>query len=225
MNPKILPVIHYIDSNTALAEADKAFACGADGVFLISHHGNDMDLLEVGSSIRMKHPNLPIGINFLSSDVAEAANLVSDFGFPMFWTDSAGVNSEGVNSVARLIESCRLDNIEQGNPFDVFASVAFKYQPTEPDPVLAAINALGAGFIPTTSGDRTGAAPDISKIRAMSEATSGLLAIASGMTPENIAGYAPYVSHILVATGIATDEYRMSESRLMELIENSKKAV
>lgn len=100
----------------------------------------------------------------------------------------------------------------------LFASVAFKYRPHEPDPPLAAKNALDCGFIPTTSGIATGVAADLGKIVAMSKAIGGKLAIASGMTPENIGEYAPYLSDCLVSTGISLDDFRIDEDRLARFI-------
>ena len=142
-------------------------------------------------------------------------------GFAMLWGDDLGVDSSGLNDTARHIESLRLRN----PAFQVFASVAFKYRPYEPDPAKAALNALKAGFIPTTSGSGTGSAPELEKIVKMSRATGGVLAIASGMTPWNVAEYAPFLSHILVATGIAVDEHRMDPDKLHLLIANARAAV
>lgn len=218
--PKILPVIHYLDRDTAFAEVGTAVLCGADGVFLISHHGDDPDLLEVGVAIKKKHPGFPIGINLLSTGAVDAARNAIALAFPMLWGDDLGVDSNGVNEAGRLIETLRYSN----PGFQVFASVAFKYRPHEPDPAKAAQNALEAGFIPTTSGSGTGSAPDLEKIVAMSRATGGVLAIASGMTPWNVAEYAPYLSHILVATGIAMDEHRIDADKLGLLIANVRAA-
>jgi hypothetical protein len=218
--PKILPVIHYLDRETAFAEVGTAVLCGADGVFLISHNGNDEELLDVGVALKKKHPGFPIGINLLSTGALEAARSATALAFPMFWGDDLGVDSNGVNDAGRQIEAVR-----HGNPgFQVFASVAFKYRPHEPDPAKAAQNALAAGFIPTTSGSGTGSAPDLEKIVAMSGATGGVLAIASGMTPWNVAQYARYLSHILVATGIALDQHRIDADKLGLLIANSRAA-
>ena len=38
------------------------------------------------------------------------------------------------------------------------------------------------------------------------------------MTPENVASYAPYLSHILVATGVALDEHSIDVEKLTQLI-------
>ena len=219
-NPRIIPVIHYLDRETAFAEVGTAVLCGADGVFLISHHGNDEELLDVGVAIKRKHPGFPIGINLLSTGALEAARSATALAFPMLWGDDLGVDSNGVTDAGRQIEALR-----HGNPgFQVFASVAFKYRPHEQDPAKAAQNALAAGFIPTTSGSGTGSAPDLEKIVAMSSSTGGVLAIASGMTPWNVAQYAPYLSHILVATGISLDEYRIDADKLRLLIANARSA-
>lgn len=37
--PKIFPVIHYLDRDTAVAEVGKSVPCGADGVFLAKSCG------------------------------------------------------------------------------------------------------------------------------------------------------------------------------------------
>ena len=94
-NPKIFPVIHYLDRETAFAEVGTAVLCGADGVFLISHHGNDEELLDVGVAIKEKHPGFPIGINLLSTGALEAARSATALAFPMFWGDDLGVDSSG----------------------------------------------------------------------------------------------------------------------------------
>ena len=54
-----------------------------------------------------------------------------------------------------------------------------------------------------TSGRRTGVAADVPKVRIMREAIPDVpLALASGVTPENVDGFLPYVEAYLVATGI-----------------------
>lgn len=219
MNPKIFPVIHFINRTTALDEAAKASHAGADGIFLISHRGNDLELLTVACEIRVHFPELSIGVNFLSFDALEAAFRARTSGLPMVWGDNVGVNSKGLSDMGLSVAAQKMAG---GSGFDVFASVAFKYQSHEPNPVLAAENALRSGFIPTTSGSATGRAPELGKIISMSEATGGVLAVASGMTPDNVGIYAPYLSHILVATGIAIDEHRMDPTKLQTLMANSR---
>lgn len=97
-------------------------------------------------------------------------------------------------------------------------SLEINHPPPNPEefPARAAAQARAVGFIPTTSGDATGHAPTISKIEAMGE--GGALAIASGMTPENVNGYAPALSHILVATSVSRSEHHIDPAKLKALI-------
>lgn len=213
---KIYPVIHFLSRGLALDQVAVARDCGADGVFLISHHGNDDELVVVARAAKQAHPDFRIGINLLSQNPLQACIQAKDERLDMVWADDMGVGSGGVNAMAE-----ELSHFAQVHPeIQLFASVAFKYCTREPDPPRAAQMAQSLGFIPTTSGSATGHAPEVQKIKDMSAATQGGLAIASGMTPENIGLYAPYLSHILVATGIGMDEYRINPARLKLLIEN-----
>ena len=56
----------------------------------------------------------------------------------------------------------------------------------------------------------------------MYKATSGLLAVASGMTPDNISEFKPYLSHVLVSTGISKDEYHFDEEKINAFIQLAK---
>lgn len=213
--PRILPVIHHLSREISLKEAKKAQDCGADGVFLISHLGDDVELLSIAAAIKLTQPGFPVGINLLSTGALNAAHWALDMEFPMLWVDSAGVSSGGLNELGRSLAALT------GRGMEIFGSVAFKYQAAEAQPDVAASNAHKAGFVATTSGRGTGHAPSLDKIQQMSAATGGMLAVASGITPGNVMVYAPYLSYILVATGIALDEHRMDTGLLKELIANA----
>lgn len=215
---KIYVVVHHRDEETTISQTAIAKNHGADGVFLIAHGGEDDELVDVAKTCKVLWPDFPIGVNLLSKPPMDAANCAIMAGLDMFWADHMGVSSEGLSPLG-----VKLSALAKSHPkTKFFASVAFKYRPHEPAPALAATAALSAGFIPTTSGAATGSPPEVSKISAMSSATNGLLAIASGMTPENIAKYAPYVSHVLVSTGISKDEYLIDEEKLQALIAAAK---
>jgi len=217
---KIFPVIHLLDSSTAQRQALVARRCGADGIFIISHHGDNGTVVQVARDIKLGSFALPVGINLLGEPADYVFRVAVDNKLNMIWADDMGVDSTGLSPIGEALSTVKT----KGNHLDMFASVAFKYRPFEVDPAEAALNALNAGFIPTTSGDGTGIAPDVAKIKLMSEATGGRLAIASGMRPDNVALFAPYLSHILVATGVALDDYRIDEGKLSELIRIAKKS-
>lgn len=210
----VYPVIHYLNRDLALQQVEVARDCGADGVFLISHHSNDAELVAVAKEAKRLPPDFRIGINLLSEDPLYAWNQAEGAGLDMVWADDMGVDSTGSNAMAESLSRCA----RAFPAIQLFASVAFKYRPHEPNPPLAAKMAQRLGFIPTTSGSATGSAPEVKKIADMSAATGGQLAIASGMTPENVGDYARYLSHILVATGVGLDEYRIDPQRLIALI-------
>lgn len=216
----VYPVIHYLDRATAMAQVIVAREAGANGVFLISHHGNDTELSYVAREAKKAHPDFAIGINLLSRSPLDAVIHALAGDLDMVWADDMGVDSRGVS----LEGTALAEFAARWQPLLLFASVAFKYRAPDPDPAQAAQNALNVGFIPTTSGSATGSAPDIAKIVAMSEAVNGKLAIASGMTPDNIATYAPYLSHVLVATGVASDEHRIDRVKLEQLVASAHAA-
>ena len=82
----------------------------------------------------------------------------------------------------------------------------------------------GCGFIPTTSGAVTVSAPDVSKIKVMGEFVGREnLAVASGITPENISLFIPFCENFLVSTGISKSFYEFDLQRLKSLVENSSK--
>lgn len=220
---KVFPVIHHLDENLTIEEAKIAYECGADGVFLISHENKDIDLPFIGQTIKSydwkneKDEDFFVGLNLLSTPVCEAFNVVKDSFLDAVWVDNPGVTSDKITTTgSQLIE------LSQQYPHvQVFASVAFKYQAVESDPKEAAIRARQFGWIPTTSGIGTGSAPEVSKLETMFDNT---LAIASGMTPENVQQFMPYLSHILVATGVSQDEYRIDYeklSRFVGIVKNS----
>ncbi|WP_291518707.1 BtpA/SgcQ family protein [Acidovorax sp.] len=216
--PLVFPVIHHLNESTTFSEIQVARTCGADGVFLISHEGADLDLLGVARTAIRENAGFPIGLNLLSMGCVQACKAALVVGSNMIWADDMGVDSQGLTAEGREME-----NLARKEPdLKLFASVAFKYRPHEPDPVSAAAQAREAGLIPTTSGDATGHAPDPRKIVAMGE--GGPLAIASGMTPENVLIYAPALTHILVATGVSRTEHHIDPARLRALIDKLSSA-
>jgi predicted TIM-barrel enzyme len=71
----------------------------------------------------------------------------------------------------------------------------------------------------TTSGMATGSAPAVEKIRSMREAIGKHpLAIASGMTPENVSQFMPYADAFLVATGISKSSYELDPAKVAAFV-------
>ena len=216
---RVFPVIHYLDHATALEQVATAKTCGASGVFLTSHHGDDDQLMATAKEAKRLHPEFAIGVNLLSRSALTAVHLAHKAGLNMVWADNMGVDSSGLNNAGKMLSIFARQHPE----IALFASVAFKHQPNDSEPETAARNALAAGFIPTTSGVATGTAPTVSKIFRMYSVVRGTLAIASGMTPENVGSFAPHLSHILVATEVSLDEHHIDPEKLSAFIINASR--
>ena len=217
----VLPVIHHIDKDTTWEQAEIAYKCGADGIFLISHFNEDLDLPPIAKEISQENWKTPsgkefkLGLNLLNTHHLNSFDIVKDYDLDYLWLDHAGINSSGISESGKIL----VQKYSQHPKIDIFASVAFKYQATDPNPPLAAQIADSFGFIATTSGAGTGSAPSVDKIQSMNVTASGRLAVASGMTVENIKNFIPYLSHILVATGVSIDEHRFNNKKLKQFID------
>lgn len=217
--PLVLPVIHVRPDSGSLTHtlnnAAMAFEAGADGVFLISMDGHDELLADLGREVKKRHEDKLVGLNYLTLSAQQAIARSAGAGMDMTWSDNAQVHTsqslDAAFSIATTLSGFK------GHQF--LGGVAFKYQRHEPMPDLAAVRAADLGFVPTTSGPGTGKAADLDKIISMSQALrGGDLAIASGITPDNVATYSPYLSHILVSTGVSKSEHDFDFELLMQLM-------
>ena len=216
MQYRVLPVIHHRDTETSVAQADLAMRCGADGVFLISHEGRNADLFKPAHLIRARHPTAKLGINLLGVSAVAALDAAVEAHINMLWTDNPDVSSLGPGKAAKAIGFFL--RLHAG--FEFFGSVAFKYQAIEPYPPGAAVEACKLGMIATTSGAATGKAPAVHKLAGMRDAIgrNARLAVASGMTAENVNSFLPYVNDFLVATGVSRDMHHFDEDLMVSFV-------
>jgi len=193
-----LPVIHVVNEEQALRNVAVAVQTQADGIFLINHNIHAYELLSVFRAIKNKFPELWIGINFLDLFNDDAAREVISVGANALWTDNAGVH-EGMT----IAPVTRSELFSQWEGL-YFGGVAFKYQQKVKDIALVAKLSLDAVDVVTTSGARTGTAPLVDKISIMREAIGNFpMAIASGITIENVRSFLSFCDCFLVATGIS----------------------
>jgi hypothetical protein len=179
--------------------------------------GDDDIIDPVAHGIKSRLPDLKVGVNYLTMPADKALKRSLEEGHDATWTDAAGIHSEGVMDLPRRCAEL----LEPRPEHKFFAGVAFKYQRAEPNPVAASLMARDFGFIPTTSGEATGQAPGTKKLADMREGLgTHPLAIASGITPENVGELGRYLSHILVATGISKTFHDFDEEKLRTLMAN-----
>jgi uncharacterized protein len=197
----VLPVIHVESLDQALRNLEIAQNAGADGAFLINHEISSRDLLGIHTSAHERFSDFWMGVNCLDlapEDVFQAAsNDVRGV-----WADNAMIDEDAFEQpeATRVLTARR----SRGSNSLYFGGVAFKYQRQVSDLSRAATLSRDYMDVVTTSGPGTGQPAHIEKIRVMKEALGEFpLAIASGITPDNVGHYLPHADCFLVATGIS----------------------
>ncbi len=211
-----LAVVHVESEAQALRNVAIARSSGAHGVFLINHSINHFELYRIYRRVRRAHSTWWIGLNPLGLDPAAALAITPD-DVSGLWFDRGGVDlkSDDPARVARELQRLRDASPWRGVHF---GGVAFKYQPQGGDPAKEASLAAPYMDVVTTSGDATKRPPSIAKIASMRAAIGQKpLAIASGMTPENVNAFLDYVDCVLVATGVSFSHTEFDPERLRML--------
>lgn len=223
--PVVLPVIHVVDERQVIENVVVAWEGGSDGVFLINHRMPSDKFLDIYESISERFPGFWIGINCLDLSVEEIFDEIfrrSLDSLSGLWVDNLGIDE-------RLEEQSEADKIAELRRRSrwrglYFGGVAFKYQRIVSDLEGAAQIAARYTDVITTSGPGTGLAAEVEKIRRMKIAIGEKpLAIASGITPENVKNYLGMADCFLVATGISKDFVTLDPDRLKYLMENVKR--
>jgi len=213
----VLPVIHVETLDGALYNTELAQEHGCDGAFLIAHRGSSSDLLNVYAEVSAKFPDFWMGINCLDLTPVETFAKVHA-GVNGIWVDNAQVDENIVEQVeADKIDDAKLESDFRGL---YFGGVAFKYQRPVEDLKNAMLKAAPSVDVITTSGAGTGQAAEVQKIAEMRSADSVTpLAIASGITVENVSEYLPIADCFLVATGISRTWVELDPDKTQKLVD------
>ncbi|KQU01964.1 hypothetical protein ASG56_20830 [Rhodococcus sp. Leaf7] len=206
---KIYPVIHVHEVDVH-REVDIARQHDVAGVFLIDHDRDDARLMAAVAAVTHAHPGFFVGVNVIRRPLAAAIGVLeSAFGDDLpvdaIWADFIDLDAPPAPTHWRGMH---------------FGGVAFKHQPPVPLGDLPSVGAAARdrADVVTTSGEGTGRAADPVRLRALREGLAGRpLALASGVTPDNIVDYRGLVDHVLVASGIAGAE-GMDEHKLATLM-------
>lgn len=209
---QFMSVIHADSVEQALRNVDIAKSGGVDGIFLINHSIVATTLLEIYGIVRQAHPEVWIGLNLLDLNPMQAIRVVPD-DVDAIWVDDGGLRYEyGSVDDGVCVDRAKLakHELEVRRNFGfkglLFGGVNFKGQPAIPNHYLAAKYATGLMDVVTTSGAGTGTPPQQEKIKEMSDGirgSRGKLAVASGISPENVHVFRGHVDYFLVATGIS----------------------
>lgn len=149
------------------------------------------------------YPNLWVGINMLDKYVEDA--ILYEFDFDGLWCD----------------QSIKLEDYKY-RKFKgmLFTGLAFKYQPQPKDIELACKESILTSDVSTTSGPGTGKAAAINKILELrSHLGEHPMAIASGVSVDNIENYKGIVDYLLVASSITSRSEIIYKDKLLELLD------
>lgn len=199
----VLPVVHVEDREQAVRNTAIAVEAGSDGIFLISMKGRSHDYLrEIHSEVSEKFPGFWIGVNYLDLPAVEVfANLNPRING--VWTDNAEINE----SLGEQLRAAQIKKAKERNGWQglYFGGIAFKYQERVADANLEQTARVAAKYmdVVTTSGSGTGSAPDVTKIELMKRGVGDFpLAIASGISPDNVYKYLEIADAFLVASSL-----------------------
>lgn len=228
----VLPVIHVLDENQTLSNIERARQGGCPGVFLINHDFGIKPFLPIIRSARFAHPDFWIGLNFLAVTGDRAFPVLGDLQLEgvridAYWADDARIDERlprDNQPEASAILSARERSGWKGL---YFGGTAFKKQREVPASLTATSAEIACGYmdVVTTSGVATGHAADTGKIDIFRAACRDKpIALASGITPDNVHEYADLVDCLMVATGINMegDFYNISPQRLENLMARLK---
>ncbi len=211
----LLVVVHAENKMQVLRNARIAHEEGAHGIFLINHSIAYQDLFSCYQEVRAQLPDFWIGLNCLDLGAGQAFQVIPK-NVSGLWADKAGI-TEKPNPTEKA-ECYKCLRAASGWDGIYFGSVAFKYQTPVKDPALVAARAVPFVDVITTSGDATGSAAPLEKIRTMRTAIGEHpLAIASGITASNVSEYMPYADCFLVATGVSNSYTELNALKVRKL--------
>lgn len=227
--PVVTPVIHVVDDEQVERNIRTALAEGVHGIFLINHDFGIPPFLPIIRKARESFPDLWLGLNFLAVTGRDAFPILGKLEsegcrIDAYWADDARIDER----TSKQTEAEKIDSIRGSSGWSglYFGGTAFKKQrPVNPDDYEKSA-AIATRFmdVVTTSGIATGHAVDLAKISDFRRGSGdNALALASGVTPENVAEYRD-VDCLLVATGInkENDFYNIDPLRLASLMRRTE---
>jgi hypothetical protein len=202
MKTELIPVIHMLDEQQVYKNIELCQKCSIEKVFLINHRVATFDLLTCAMNAKILYEEMWIGINMLGIETVTAISKE----YPLInglWSD----------------ETITLEDYTKREFTGLyFGGLAFKYQPQPTDLELACKNAILTTDVACTSGSGTGKAPTMAKINAIREYLGDHpMAIASGVSIDNIESYKGIADYLLVASSITDKNEMIIKDKLLEL--------
>ncbi len=214
-----------------LADAEAAFAGGADAAVLIDEWASRAELEACVAAVRERHPDRLLGVNFLGSPEEPygyqgAFEIAERYGLQWVWTDFSGVDliEEREEVSLHTIEAARLRHFAQG--FYV-SGVHMKYS-TLKDPAKtieqSALQAMGFVDGVVVTGLKTGAPTDPEAVRRVKRVVGDYpVGVASGTSPENVGALlGAGAEFFLVASAFQNAEKRVERDKVRAMVERMR---
>jgi hypothetical protein len=221
VGPALYPVIHNEHVQQTLRDVEVVLNAGADGVFLINHELNASSLLTRYRAVVNEFPSAFVGLNFLDMrNPLDVFILLSRAGVTpdAIWTDWFPSEDKKIAALSKHFRELKENEGANLRETELFAGVAHKAASYVDDPFLCAEMARTVdGHVDyiTTTGPGTGLQTPIEKLVAMRGVTlMSKLAVASGVTPDNVTDYVPHVDAILVASSLESRFGEIDPERL-----------
>ena len=203
MKPIISPVIHILNVEQVRTNINICKNANINHIFLINHVTDVPDLINCTLKMKEEFPNMWIGMNPLGYYLEEALNI--NLNIDALWID------ETVTTKDKKFNGL------------IFGGFAFKYQKQPSNLQLACKEATYFTDVACTSGPGTGKAPSIEKIQTIRKYLGNHpLAIASGISAENVHLYKDYVDYLMVASSITDNNEIINPTKLQQLINTIK---
>jgi hypothetical protein len=203
VNTELIPVIHMLSEMQVSINVATCLTNGVKKIFLINHAVSSKNLLECATSIRNDYPNLWVGINVLGENPLDIIS--RDLLYDGLWIDET-ITSQIARYTRKFYGL-------------LFSGLAFKYQPQPENLKEACYDAIRASDVAVTSGIGTGHAADVDKIKLIREYLGKHpMAIASGISIDNIHNYVGLADYLLVASSITDEDEIIIPAKLKELV-------
>ena len=211
----LLTVNHVYNYEQGRKNTEISIDNGADGIFLINHGIRSDLLIPIYEKLRKEFKQIWFGVNLLDNRTKDMFAAIPA-NMQGVWADNAHIDEySNEQPEAEEIKDSILNNNFKGL---YFGGVAFKYQRKVENYSQAAKTAMNYVDVVTTSGLGTAKAPDVAKIEIMKNALGNFpLAIASGITTENVSNFLPYTDCFLVASGISYDFENLDPEKVKRL--------
>lgn len=201
-----LVALHVLSQRQVMEQAKIIKEAGAHGVILVNHdnHVPSRDtypnLFSIAIELKEKYQDdFVIGTNSLDLSTPDAMISIPSH-LDIIWVDKGGIIETESGAaidpeVAGLLQMIRPH---------YYGSELFKYRAKAKDPEAVVREASKHFHTLVTSGEETGLAPSVGKIREIREWIDGRcrLAIASGISIENVKEFLPYADTFISATSL-----------------------